>query len=122
MIIGIGVDVCQVSRLEAALERSPGLAEKLFTEAERIAPDGVPRSIQSLAGRFAAKEAAAKAVGAPSGLSWDNAEVLPNPDGSPGLILTGKACELAVALGVRHTHLSISHDGGVAMAFVVLEG
>jgi holo-[acyl-carrier protein] synthase len=119
MIVGIGVDVTQVSRLEDALARNRGLAERLFTKQEQLLPDGKPRSVTSLAGRFAAKEALAKALGS-SELSWLDAEVLPGT-GQPRLELHGTARELADQLGVRMVHLSISHDAGVAMAFVVCE-
>ena len=77
MIVGIGVDVCDVDRFEAALRRTPGLAERLFTPTEQ------DRSVASLAARFAAKEALAKALGAPSGLDWQDAEVVNEESGRP---------------------------------------
>jgi holo-[acyl-carrier protein] synthase len=115
VIVGIGVDLCDVSRLEASLRRTPGLAERLFTDAERDRP------VTSLAARFAAKEAVAKALGAPAGLGWHDAEVVPEESGRPRLVLSGSVARVAASLGVTDVHLSLSHDGGVATAFVVLE-
>ncbi|MCW2621494.1 MAG: putative holo-ACP synthase [Frankiales bacterium] len=120
-IVGVGVDVVDVARLEAALARTPALADRLFTEAERhlVEPDGRP--IESLAARFAAKEAVAKALGSPGGLRWLDAEVVSGPRGRPVLHLHGNAAEEADAQGIRTWHLSLSHDGGVATAVVVAE-
>ena len=116
MIVGVGIDVVQVSRLARALERTPRLAERLFTDAERA----VPRA-ESLAARFAAKEAVAKALGAPGGLRWRDAEVVSEPGGRPRLVLHGGVAEEAAAQGIRTWHLSMSHDAGVATAVVVAE-
>ena len=122
MIVGVGIDVAEIERFEAALERTQGLAERLFTEAERRLPSGEPRGIASLAARFAAKEAVAKALGAPAGLSWLDAEVMTEPSGQPRLTVTGTVAARAAELGVKHWHLSLSHDAGVASAMVVAEG
>lgn len=116
MIIGIGVDVVDVERFEATLERTPGLRERLFTAAEGALPVG------SLAGRFAAKESLAKALGAPAGLHWVDAEVVSDSDGKPSFVITGTVAALAERLGVGVIHLSISHDAGIASAMVVAEG
>jgi len=78
--------------------------------------------VESLAARFAAKEALAKALGAPRGLSWQDAEVVTDDDGRPRFELRGAVSEAATTLGVARVHLSLSHDGGTALAFVVLEG
>jgi holo-[acyl-carrier protein] synthase len=115
VIVGIGVDVCDASRLEAALRRTHGMAERLFTEGERSLPTA------SLAARFAAKEALAKALGAPAGLSWLDAEVVNEPSGRPTLVLRGSVREAANALEVTKVHVSLSHDAGLATAFVILE-
>ncbi|MBP2704829.1 holo-ACP synthase [Microbispora sp. RL4-1S] len=115
MILGIGVDVVDVARLGAALDRTPTLRARLFTEAEA----GLPA--HSLAARFAAKEAVAKALGAPPGLRHLDAEVVTGADGGPSLRVTGRAAERARELGVARWHVSLSHDAGVAMAFVVAE-
>jgi holo-[acyl-carrier protein] synthase len=98
------------------------MADRLFTPAERALPDGTPRGIASLAARFAAKEALAKALGAPRGLRWTDAEVSTDPSGRPRLAVTGTVAAAAAALGVRSWHLSLSHDAGVASAVVIAEG
>ncbi|MYW30645.1 4'-phosphopantetheinyl transferase superfamily protein, partial [Streptomyces sp. SID2119] len=73
MIIGVGIDVAEIERFGAALERTPQLADRLFVESELTLPSGERRGIASLAARFAAKEALAKALGAPGGLLWSDA-------------------------------------------------
>lgn len=115
MIVGLGTDLVEVARLEAALDRTPTLRGRLFTAAEA----GLP--LESLAARFAAKEALAKALAAPAGLSWQDAEVVSSPDGRPAFELTGTVAARAAELGADRVHLSLSHDGGVASAFVILE-
>ncbi len=112
MIVGIGTDLVEVTRLEESLARTPTLRERLFTRGE------APLPVESLAARFAAKEALAKALGAPGGLSWQDAEVVTDEDGRPSFALTGT---VAARVGDRRVHLSLSHDGGFALAFVVLE-
>ncbi|MFG1667959.1 holo-ACP synthase [Streptomyces sp. Y7] len=121
-IIGVGIDVAEIDRFEAALERTPGLAERLFLESELLLPGGARRGIASLAARFAAKEALAKALGAPAGLLWTDAEVCVEASGQPRLRVTGTVAARAAELGVRSWHVSLSHDAGVASAVVVAEG
>ena len=116
MIIGVGIDVVDVARFVDALTKAPGLARRLFTDAEQQLPPA------SLAARFAAKEALAKALGAPVGLRWLDAEVHRGEDGRPHLLVSGTVAARAVELGVRSTHLSLSHDAGIASAVVVVEG
>jgi holo-[acyl-carrier protein] synthase len=89
VIVAVGIDVVAVDRFERVLERTPHVADKLFTEAERRAPDGRARRTESLAARFAAKEAVAKALGAPGGMHWADCQVLSLPDGRPSLTITG---------------------------------
>lgn len=115
MIVGVGIDVVDIERFAQTLERTPAMRERLFTAAE------LERSIASLAARFAAKEALAKALGAPAGLHWVDAEVRTDETGRPSLTLTGSVARRAVELGVVHTHVSLSHDAGIASAVVVLE-
>ena len=74
-IIGVGIDVAEIERFEASLKRTPGMAERLFVRDELLLPNGERRGVASLAARFAAKEALAKALGAPAGLLWTDAEV-----------------------------------------------
>jgi holo-[acyl-carrier protein] synthase len=115
VIIGIGVDLVDVARLRRSLERTPGLRRRLFTEAEADLP------VESLAARFAAKEAVAKALGAPPGLRHRDAEVVTGAHGRPVLRVTGRAAEVARELGVDRWHLSLAHDGGLAIAYVIAE-
>ncbi|HEY1133650.1 MAG TPA: holo-ACP synthase [Nocardioides sp.] len=116
-IVGVGVDVCDVARFAASLERTPALRARLFTPVET---EG--RTLESLAARFAAKEALAKALGAPGDLEWHDAAVLREAGAAPYLVLTGTVLARASTLGVRSSHVSLTHDAGIATAFVVLEG
>jgi holo-[acyl-carrier protein] synthase len=122
VIVGIGVDVVLVERFTSALTRTPLLADRLFTEAERTTESGNPRSPESLAARFAAKEAVAKALGAPANLRWHDCEIVTDPDGRPWLTVAGTVAAAAAERGVVRWHLSLSHDGGIASALVVAEG
>ena len=115
MIVGVGIDVVDVARFGAALERTPGLRTRLFTESERDLP------LRSLAARFAAKEALAKALGAPAGMHWHDAEVHRGPDGRPRLEVEGTVAVQVVACGITALHVSLSHDAGIASAVVVAE-
>jgi holo-[acyl-carrier protein] synthase len=116
MIVGVGIDVVDVERFMKTLERTPGLRGRVFTETEAGKPPA------SLAARFAAKEALAKALGAPAGMQWHDAEVRTDDTGRPWLEITGTVAEKAAELGVQSMHLSLSHDAGIASAVVVLEG
>ena len=104
------------------LARRPGLADRLFSAAEQRNAADVPRNPASLAARFAAKEALAKALGAPPGLAWLDAEVVTGSDGSPTIEVRGTVAARAAELGVSSIRLSMSHDGGMATAFVIVEG
>ncbi|MFE0191883.1 holo-ACP synthase [Streptomyces sp. NPDC059008] len=122
MIIGVGIDVAEIDRFGAALDRTPELAHRLFIDSELLLPSGGRRGIASLAARFAAKEAVAKALGAPAGLHWTDAEVYVEDSGRPRLRVRGTVEARAQALGVRSWHVSLSHDAGVASAVVIAEG
>jgi len=115
-IIGVGIDVVDIERFGASLSRTPNLAERLFT------PDERTRALASLAARFAAKEALAKALGAPGDMHWHDAEVVSESSGRPLFELRGTVLARADALGATSVHLSLSHDAGIASAVVVLEG
>lgn len=115
MIVGIGVDIVDLERFSAMLLRTPHVADRVFTPAER---EG---SRQSLAATFAAKEAVAKALGAPAGLDWQDVEVRRDDTGRPGLWTTGTVERAADAIGVTHWHVSLTHDAGTAVAMVVAE-
>ncbi len=116
MIVGVGIDVVGIARFAETLERTPAFAARVFTAAER------ERSIASQAARFAAKEALAKALGAPRGLHWHDAEVVTDDSGRPWFEVSGTVLARCDALWVRSHHLSLSHDAGVASAVVMLEG
>lgn len=122
MIVGIGIDVVPVARFAGSLSRTPSMAGRLFTPAERVTRSGSPRTLESLAARFAAKEAVAKALGAPTGLRWHDCEVVVDPDGRPWLAVSGTVAAAAAQRGVTRWHVSLSHDGGIASAMVVAEG
>ncbi len=115
MIVGVGIDVVDIARFMATLDRAPRLRDRLFTAAERDLPDA------SLAARFAAKEAIAKALGAPGTMSWQDATVHRVLAGPPEIEVSGTVAARADELGVTRFHLSISHDAGIASAVVVAE-
>lgn len=116
MILGVGIDVVDVARFGAALERTPTLLVRLFTPTERT------MALNSQAARFAAKEALAKALGAPAGMQWQDAEVHRGPDGRPRFEVRGTVDARVRALGITSIHVSLSHDAGIASAVVVAEG
>ena len=122
MIIGVGIDVVPVERFAESLQRTPGLRDRLFTAAEQQTPSGAPRTGESLAARFAAKEAIGKALGTPGNLAWTDAEVITGEHGRPHLEIRGTVADRAAELGVTSWHLSLSHDGGMAAAVVLAEG
>ncbi|MGW7517152.1 holo-ACP synthase [Streptomyces sp. NPDC054796] len=122
MIVGVGIDVAGIDRFAEAMERTPSLGERLFVDAELWLPSGERRGTASLAARFAAKEALAKALGAPKGLRWTDAEVVTADSGRPSLVVRGTVADRAAELGVRGWHVSLSHDAGVASAVVIAEG
>jgi holo-[acyl-carrier protein] synthase len=115
MILGVGIDVVDIERFQESLERTPAMRDRLFTEAERIRPPA------SLAARFAAKEALAKALGAPTGMGWHDAEIVNEASGKPQFEIRGSVLSRANDLGARTVHVSLSHDAGIASAVVVLE-
>ena len=115
MILGVGIDVVDIGRFDETMQRTPALRERLFTEQERSRP------LASLAARFAAKEALAKALGAPVGMHWLDAEIVSETTGDPQFDIRGTVLARAEQLGVRSVHVSLSHDAGIASAVVVLE-
>ncbi len=121
MIVGVGTDLVGVPRFSASLVRTPGLLPRCWTEAERVTRSGAPRRHRSLAARFAAKEAAAKAVGAPRGWSWHDVEVVVGPGGRPLLRVTGLLGRIADGAGVTDWHVTLTHDADLAQAVVVAE-
>jgi holo-[acyl-carrier protein] synthase len=122
MILGIGVDLTPIERMARAMNNHPGRLEaRLFTDGERAYCRSKAEPMQHFAARFAAKEAILKALQVPEGLSWHELEVI-SDGGAPRISLTGRAAQAAATAGVRRLHLSLTHAGGQAMAFVIAEG
>lgn len=115
MLIGIGVDTVDIDRFHTHLRRTPALKSRLFTDAEAALP------MRSLAGRFAAKEALIKALGGSDGIAWHDLEVQPSRGQQPAFTRTDALQWVLGGLGAAWPHLSITHDAGVATAFVVIE-
>ncbi len=122
VIVGVGIDLCPVSRMERAISRHGGrFEERVFTPAEQEYCRGRGQPAQHYAARFAAKEALLKALGVPPGLSWHELEVASGSNGAPCLRLSGEAHKAALRLGVQRLHLSLTHAGDMAAAVVVAE-
>ena len=115
MIRGIGVDVVDVARFARSAERTPGLVPRLFAPAERALP------VRSLAARFAAKEALIKALGSSDGIRWQEMAIINGPEGKPDFALSGVTAGVVAERGITSMHLTMTHDAGVAVAFVVAE-
>ena len=112
MIFGIGIDVVDIARFEESLERTPTLKARLFK------PSELERPIHSLAARFAAKEAIAKAMDSKENFHWQDVEIINLATGKPTLALSGTT---GTFLQGKRVHLTLSHDAGVASAMVVIE-
>ena len=116
MIDGVGIDVVDIARFQESIERTDGLKDRLFTEGEK------GKSLSSLAARFAAKEALAKALHAPlqvkQGFNWHDAEVVNLESGKPAFLFRGDIADL---IDGAEVHLSLSHDAGIASAIVIIE-
>ena len=123
-IIGIGTDICAISRMEKAIEKAH-FCERMFFEGERAYLEKKENArAQSAAAMFAAKEAAAKALGTgfAKGVSITDIEVTHDELGAPGLRHSGGAKERLAALGGREALLSLSHEGDMALAFAMIQG
>jgi holo-[acyl-carrier protein] synthase len=123
VILGLGTDLVEVGRFRLALERRATLAERLFTDGEREYGLGQHDPAESLAARFAAKEAVMKALGVGLGdFEFRDVEVLRADSGEPSLALTGKARSIADDRGVVTWIISLSHTATTAMAVVIAIG
>jgi len=126
MVIGIGVDIVDIARLERALaQHGDRFRDRVFTPREIAYCEIVARKAERYATRFAAKEAARKAIGAATpvrALSWHDIEIISSTEGAPQLEFHGYAAELIKQLKALRAHLSLSHATQQAVAFVVLEG
>lgn len=122
MIVGLGLDLTEISRIATLLDRWGGrFAERIFTEGERRFAYARAEPARHFAARFAVKEAALKALAVPRGLRWHEMEVTGGGDRPPELVLSGRAAEVARERGVARLLVSISHDGDTAAAVVVAE-
>ncbi len=121
-IIGVGIDLADASRIRKILSGPLGerFKRRICTNRERAFCDRRLDSALAYGARFAAKEAFVKAIGAPAGMRWHDAEVV-REAGPPSLVVTGKAAEIISYRGVRRIHLSITHERDMAVAVVVLE-
>lgn len=123
MILGIGVDSIEISRVARSINRRPGLLQRLFTPEEISQLPQGEKKFSRMAAIFAAKEAVLKALGTGlAGHSWQNIQVLHNPAGRPEVCLQGKTLVMANCLGVKKVHISLTHDRQRAVAFCVMEG
>lgn len=120
MIVGIGVDVVDLARFERAATRTPALLDRLFAPSEQI-QDGRALALHSLAARFAAKEALIKALGDSDGVTWHDMPVVSDGQRNPSFALAGGVARIAEDRGITGVHLSMSHDAGVAIAYVIVE-
>lgn len=121
MIVGIGLDVCSIERMRRALERhGERFFSRICSEEERKDFRAADRAM-TLAGRFAAKEAFAKALDGAPGVGWHECEIRRGESGRPQMTLTGSALALATRHGAVRWHVTITHDAGIAAAVVILE-
>lgn len=121
-VVGVGLDLCPVDRMQRAIERhGERFGLRVFTAGEWAHCMERGRPWECLAARFAVKEATSKALGAPRGIGWHDVEVLPAKSGEhgPSVVLRGKAREVADARGIQSMHVSITHAGGMAAAVAV---
>ena len=125
MIVGLGIDIAEIDRVEAAIQRhGQAFLKRIFTPAEIAYCERHRNRFERFAGRFAAKEAAMKALGTGwrRGIRWVDIEVVRQPSGKPTLELRGKAREFADRLEVKRILLTITHGGNTALAQVIFEG
>jgi holo-[acyl-carrier protein] synthase len=120
MIVGIGVDVVDLARFERAVTRTPALLDRLFAKSEQTS--GARRlPTHSLAARFAAKEALIKALGDSTGVTWHDMPIVSDGLRNPSFALAGGVELIATKRGITALHLSMSHDAGIAIAYVIAE-
>jgi holo-[acyl-carrier protein] synthase len=118
-ILGLGVDICEIARMERALARHDTMRDRVFTPEEVAYCDGKARPAESYAGRFAAREAVIKALGGYRGKNWKDISVTRHPSGAPIVALTGNAKRRADALGVTQVMITFTHEKTSAVAFAV---
>lgn len=118
-ILGLGVDICEIARIERALDRHPTLRARVFTPEEIAYCDSRARPAESYAGRFAAREAVIKAMGGYRGRGWRDISVTRAPTGAPAIRLEGNAKRRADALGITRVLITFTHEKANAVAFAV---
>jgi holo-[acyl-carrier protein] synthase len=123
MISGIGTDIVAIERFQRFVDTNSAVLVRIFTESERTLCSARKDSASCFAARFAAKEAFLKALGTGlrDGISWQDLEITLNELGKPELLISGQAREIFTKQGLKNTFVSLSHDGGNAIAMVVLE-
>ena len=118
-IVGLGVDICEIARMERAISRHPTLRDRVFTPEEIAYCDSKARPAESYAGRFAAREATIKALGGYRGRLWQDISVTRHPSGAPSIRLDGNAKRRADALGVAEVLITFTHEKTSAVAFAI---
>ena len=117
--MGLGVDICEIARMERAIGRHPTFRERVFTAEERAYCDSKARPAESYAGRFSAREATIKALGGYRGRLWQDISVSRHPSGAPAIVLAGNAKRKADAIGVSRVLITFTHEKTSAVAFAV---
>jgi holo-[acyl-carrier protein] synthase len=118
-IVGLGVDICEIARMERALARHPTMRRRVFTPEEIAYCDSKARPAESFAGRFAAREAAIKALGGYRGKRWQDISVSRHPSGAPSISLEGNAKRRADAQGIDRILITFTHERTDAVAFAM---
>jgi holo-[acyl-carrier protein] synthase len=118
-IVGLGVDICEIARMERAISRHPTLRDRVFTPEEIAYCDSKARPAESYAGRFSAREATIKALGGYRGRRWQDISVTRRPSGAPAIRLDGNAKRRADALGVTDVLITFTHEKASAVAFAI---
>lgn len=118
-IVGLGVDICEIARMERALARHPTMRARVFTTEEIAYCDAKARPAESYAGRFAAREATIKALGGYRGKRWQDISIARHPSGAPGIVLAGNAKRRADELGITRIMITFTHEKTNAVAFAI---
>jgi holo-[acyl-carrier protein] synthase len=121
-ILGLGVDLCEIARMERAISRHPTFRDRVFTPEEIAYCESRARPAESFAGRFAAREATIKALGGYRGRRWQDISVSRHPSGAPAIRLDGNAKRRADALGITEVLITFTHEKTNAIAFAIAIG
>jgi holo-[acyl-carrier protein] synthase len=121
-ILGLGVDLCEIARMERAISRHPTFRDRVFTPEEIAYCESRARPAESFAGRFAAREATIKALGGYRGRRWQDISVSRHPSGAPAIRLDGNAKRRADALGITEVLITFTHEKTSAIAFAIAVG